>query len=71
VTIAKRPSVVGRDGERYAGDLGPTAIIISDFPKLFIAAERPVARGRPKNDVSLGSHNPIALPTQPAARASR
>jgi hypothetical protein len=27
------PLCVGRDGERYRGDLGPMARIISDFPK--------------------------------------
>jgi hypothetical protein len=40
VTIAKRPSVVGRDGCRYKTDLGPMGSKISDFPKLFIAAAR-------------------------------
>jgi hypothetical protein len=35
VTIAKRPFVVGRDGEKCRTDLGPMASIISDFPKFF------------------------------------
>jgi hypothetical protein len=44
VTIAKRPFFVGRDGNGYKTDSASMGSIISDFPKLFIAAECPFAR---------------------------